>query len=174
MPIVASDLQFRYSGGASNADPNACLGGAISTAGGGSIDDAVDNDLFDDVSASEASAGDTEYRGWYAKNNHGTLTLVDARVYISSNTTSADTTFDIALADEAVNTTIETIANESTAPVGPSFTAPSTYATGLQLNGATGLTAGSYRGVWIRRTVNAGAAAATGDSGTLKVEGETS
>jgi hypothetical protein len=172
MPVAASDIQFRYSGGTTNTSANACLGGAMSTDAGGVIDDAVKNDLFDDVSAAEATAGDTEYRGFYAKNNHGTLTLIDARVYISSNTSSADTTFDIALADEAVNTTIETIANESTAPVGPTFTAPTTYASGLQLNGATGLTAGSYRGVWIRRTVNTGAAA-TSDSGTLKVEGET-
>jgi hypothetical protein len=169
MAIVAADIQYRYSGGATNTDPNACLGGAISTDAAGVVDDNVDNDLFDDVSAAEASAGDTEYRGIYIKNNHGSLTLVDARVYY----TPAANDLDIALADEAVNTTIETIANESTAPVGPTFSHPTTYAGGLQLNGATGLTAGSNKGVWVRRVIPAAAGAETAHSETIKVEGET-
>lgn len=45
MPIVAADIVFRYSGGAANVDPNASLGGARSTAGGGVIDNAVLHDL---------------------------------------------------------------------------------------------------------------------------------
>jgi hypothetical protein len=87
--------------------------------------------------------------------------------------TTAANDLDIALADEAVNTTIETIANESTAPVGPTFSHPTTYAGGLQLNGATGLTAGSNKGVWVRRVIPAAAGAETAHSETIKVEGET-
>jgi len=136
------------------------------------IADATNNNLFDDVSGAESATGDTEYRGFYVRNNHGTLTLQDARIYISSATSSADTEFDIAIAAEAMNVTMATIANESTAPATVSFTRPTTYAGGLQLNAATGLTAGSNRGVWIKRTVNAAAAAAA-DTGTLKVEGDT-
>lgn len=173
MPVAAADIVWTYSGGASNTDPNACLGGAISTAGGGIIDDNVDNDLFDDVSAAESAAGDTEYRGFYIKNTHGSLTLTDARVYCTSNTTSATEEIDIALADEAVTTTIEIIANESTAPVGPTFSHPTTYAGGLQLNGATGLIAGAYKGIWMRRTVDAGTAAQSADSSTWICEGTT-
>lgn len=169
MAIVAADIEFRYSGGTGNTDPNAALGGAMSTSGSGVIDNAVLHDLFDLVSSAEASAGDTEYRGIYIKNNHGSLTLSDARVYF----TTASDDLDVALADEAVNSTIETIANESTAPVGPTFSHPTTYGTGLQLNSTTGLTSGSNKGLWIRRVVPSSAGAESAHSETIKVEGDT-
>lgn len=173
MPVIAAEIIWTYSGGASNTDPNACLGGAISTAGGGVIDTNVSNDLWDDVSAAETAAGDTEYRGFYIKNTNGSSTFTDCRFYFSSNTTSATEELDIALADEAVTTTIEVIANESTAPVGPTFSHPTTYAGGLQLNGATGLIAGAYKGLWMRRVVNAGTAAQDDNAATCVCEGTT-
>lgn len=172
MPIVSTDIELRYSGGTGNTSPGAALGGAMSTAGGGTVDTAVKNDLFDDVSSAEAAAGDTEYRGVYVKNNHGSLTLQDARVYHSADSANASDVLDIALADEAVNATIETIANESTAPVGPSFTHPTTYAGGLALNSTTGLATQENKGVWARRTITA-AAPSGSITNNLKVEGVT-
>lgn len=172
MSIVASDILFLYSGGASNTDPNACLGGAISTAGGGVIDNAVKNDLFDDVSSAEEAAGDVEYRGFYVKNNHGTITLTDARIYHSADDANAGDVIDMGIAVEAVSTTMATIANESTAPTSVTFTHPTTYAGGLALNSTTGLAPAGYRGVWLRRTITA-AAAAGSISNTIKVEGTT-
>jgi hypothetical protein len=169
VPIVAGDIHFRHSGGAGNSDPNADLGGIMSST---QITDASNGNLFDDVSGAESAAGDIEYRGFYGYNNHGSLTLQDARIYISSLTSSADTEFDLGIAAEAVNVTMATIGNESTAPSSVTFTRPTTYAGGLQLNSTTGLTSGSRRGVWIRRTVTAGAAAAA-DTGTIKIEGDT-
>ncbi len=176
MPIVAADIVFRYSGGASNTAAGSSLGGIMSTVAGGVIDDNVANDLFDNVSSAESAAGDTEYRGFYIENTHGTLALQTARVYVSADTTSATEELDIAIADEDVNVAMETIANESTAPVGPVFSHPTTYAAGLNLNTgtpATGLTAGSERGVWIRRVVNASTAAVSANTGTIKAEGDT-
>lgn len=170
MPIVASDLQFRLSGGASNVDPNASLGGAISTAGGGLIVTDTLHNVWDAVSGAESSTGDTEYRGIFMKNNHGSISLTGAKVWISANTTSADDTVDIALAGEGVNNTIETIANESTAPVGETFSAPSTFAGGLTV---PTLAAGQAHGLWIRRTVNAAAAAANANPYTISLQGET-
>lgn len=169
MPIVAADIEFRYSGGTGNTDPTAALGGAMSTAGGGVIDNAVLHDLFDLVTSAESTAGDIEYRGIYIKNNHGSLTLTDARIYF---TTGSDD-LDIALADEAVDTTIETIANEGTAPVGPTFSHPTTYAGGLQLNSSTGLASQSFKGVWVRRTIPSSAGAESAHSETIAVEGDT-
>ena len=167
--MAASDILYRYSGGAANTDPNASLGGARSTAGGGLIDDGVLHDLFDAVSSSEASAGDTEYRGIFILNNHGTLPLVAGRIYF----TTAANDLDIALADEAAGTgTIETIANESTAPVGPTFSHPTTYAGGLDLNGGADLVAGNHKGIWVRRVIPAAAAAESAHSETLRVEGD--
>lgn len=171
MAIVPSDITFRYSGGAGNVDPALSLGGVRSTVAGALIDTGVANDLWDNVSSVEASAGDTEYRGFYVTNAHATLPYTDARIYISVPTTSADDEFAIAIADEAVDVAMETIANEGTAPVGPVFSAPATYAAGLVIS--TSLAAGSWRGVWIRRVVGAAAAAVTNNSGTIATGGDT-
>lgn len=169
MPIIAADIAWRYSGGNTNTDPNACLGGVISTAGSGSLDNAVLHDIFDAVSSAEASAGDTEYRGIFVRNDHATLTAQDARVYF---TTAADD-LDVALADEAVTTAIETIATESAAPVGPTFSHPTTYAAGLVLNSTTGLAPAAYKGLWVRRVMPASAGAESAHSETLRFECDT-
>jgi hypothetical protein len=168
--IVSTDILFVYSGGAANSSANANLGGAISTVGatGGTLEDNVANDLFDDVSSAEQAAGDVEYRGIYVKNNHGTLTLQDARVYVTSFAE-----LDVGIAVEAINTTMATIANESTAPTSVTFAHPSTYSAGTAINSTTGLVAGAYRGVWVRRTIGAGAASGTRNTETLAVEGAT-
>ena len=169
MAITSSDLEYRLSGGASNTSPAASLGGAMSTVAGGIITSASLNNLWDDVSSAESSAGDVEYRGIYIKNKHGSLTWENVVAWISSLTSSADTEFDIALADEAVGVAMETIVNESTAPSGPSFTRPTSKGAGLSIGN---IAASSYKGIWIRRTVTAGAAAAS-DTGTIRCEGDT-
>lgn len=167
MPIVASDLKIRLSGGASNSDVNASLGGAKSST---EVTDNTTHNLFDQVSGTESNAGDTEYRGVYLHNGHGSLTAQNTHVYISSNTGSADTTIDIALAGEGLNATMETIANENTAPAGETFSAPSSYATGLDMGN---IPSGQHYGLWIRRTVTAGAAAVNDDSVTIKYDCDT-
>lgn len=167
MPITSSDLKIYLSGGAANSDPNASLGGAISST---EVTDNTTHNLFDQVSGTESLAGDTEYRGVYLKNTHGTLTLQNTKIYISSNTGSADTTIDIALDGGATNATMETLTDESTAPSGETFTAPTTYAGGLSIGS---LAAGEKKGLFIRRTVNASAAAVNDDAVTIKYDGDT-
>lgn len=170
MPILTADIVFRLSGGAANTDPNASLGGARSTAGGGVITSGVANNLFDNVAGDEHAAGaDTEYRGFYVLNNHGSLSLQSPKFWIDSLTSSADTEFDIALAGEGLNATMETVANESTAPAGEVFTRPTTKGAGLSL---PTIPFGQHHGLWVRRTVNQNAAAAN-DTGSLRVEGDT-
>lgn len=170
MPIASSDIEFRLSGGVSNTSPAASLGGAMSTDPSGEITTATLNNLFDDVSGDEASSGDTEYRGIYVKNAHGTLTWSSIKAWIQTASPSADTSFQIALCDEGKNTTIETIADESTAPVGPTFSAPANKAAGVSL---PDLDAGDYVGLWIKRVVGAGASAVASDGPTIRVEGDT-
>jgi len=162
MPIISTDIKYRLSGGASNTDPAAALGGAKSSNAAGST-------IFDDVSSAEASAGDTEYRCVYVHNNHGTLTLQGAKVWIQTQTPSGDTSVDIGLGTSAVNATEQTVANENTAPSGVSFSAPSSFAGGLSIGD---IPAGQHKAVWIRRTINAAAAAAS-DSFALRVQGDT-
>lgn len=169
MSIVSTDIKYRLSGGAANTDPNASLGGIMSTS---TEWGAALHDLFDAVSAAESSPGDVEYRGFYVLNNHGSLTLVDARVFF---TTTADD-IDMGLASAAAGSSMASIANESTNPEsgGITFTHPTTYAAGLQLNGSGGLTLGQQKGVWLRRTIPAAAPAETNHTETLRVQGETS
>ena len=161
MAIVSTDIQYRLSGGASNSDPAISLGGVKSSTAA--------SNYFDDVSSAEASAGDTEYRCVYVHNNHGTLSLIGAKVFIQTNTPSSDTDVAIGLGSSAINGTEQTVADESTAPTGVSFSAPTTFAGGLAIGD---LAAGAHKAVWVRRTVNAGAAAYA-DSFTLRVQGDT-
>lgn len=162
MPIVASDIKYRLSGGASNTDGNASLGGAKSST-------EAPAGYFDNVSSAEAAAGDAEYRLIYVHNNHGSLAMLGAKIWIASQTPSAETTVDIGLGTSAVNGTEQTVANESTAPSGVSFSAPADFASGLALGD---IPAGQHKAVWVRRTVTAGAAAAN-DGFTLRVQSDT-
>lgn len=162
MPIVSSDIKYKLSGGAANADPLLSIGGAISSVDAGSS-------IFDDVASAEAAAGDTEYRCIYVKNTHATLTYLSAKIWIQTQTPSADTDVAIALGGEGLNGTAETVANENTAPVGETFSAPSSFAGGLTIGN---LAPGDSYPVWVRRTVTAAAAVAS-DSFTLRVQGDT-
>ena len=161
MPIVNTDIKYYLSGGASNSDPDASLGGARSTT------TVVPSDLFDDVSAAEATAGDTEYRCLYVLNDHATLTLTGAKVYLDTNTTGDR--ISIALDGVGKNDTAETVGNESTAPTGETFSQPDDYAGGLSLGD---LAPGDYYAIWARRVIPSSASGGT-DTWSLTVQGET-
>lgn len=168
MPIISTDIQALLSGGAGNSDPNSSLGGVISST---AITDASLHNLFDQVSSAEAAAGDTEYRCFYFKNNHGSITGENAVVWIDTNTPATDTTVEIALAGEGVNGTAETVANESTAPVGETFTAPASKGAGLSVGN---IPAGQHIAVWVKRIITAAAAANNLDNAIIRIEMDTS
>ena len=167
MAILPGDIDFYLSGGAANSDVNASLGGAKSSV---QVTAATLHNLFDRVTGDEADAGDTEYRCVYVQNNHGSLSLVDAVVYIQTQTPSTNTAAAIALGGEGKNGTAETVANENTAPAGESFSAPADKASGLSLGT---LAPGEYYPIWIRRVVSAAASAYDNDGPLLRVEGDT-
>jgi hypothetical protein len=159
MAIVAGDISTYLSGGAANADPDASLGGAKSSvewAGG------VLHDLFDIVSGAENAASDDEYRAIYVQNDHATLTALGMKVYVSAET-AGGAALAIAIADEAVDVTIETIADEDTAPSGPTFSTPTTEGAALSIGD---LAPGESRGLWLRRTA-ANTGAVSNDGATL-------
>ena len=162
MPIISSDIIYRLSGGAANSDPALSIGGTKSSVAAGAT-------LYDDVSSVEAGAGDTEYRCVYVHNAHATLTLIGSKVWIQTNTPSANTDVAIALGGAGLNGTETAVANENTAPSGPSFTQPSSLAAGLTIGD---LAPGDHYPLWVRRAVTAGAAVAA-DNFTLRVQGDT-
>jgi hypothetical protein len=161
MPIVATDVQFFLTGGAANADPNLSLGGVVSTT---QVASAINN-LFDDVASAESSAGDTEYRAISIKNNHLSLSLFSAVIYLTETTAPGST---VEIAWDVVGT--QTVANESTSPTGLTFTAPLTKATGIALGT---ITPGQYKRVWVKRIISVAAAAFASDTGILNVAGDT-
>ena len=166
MPIISTDIVYRLSGGASNTDVNASLGGAKSST---SVGTGLHN-LFDVVGSAEAAAGDTEYRCVYVHNNHGTLTMQSTKIWISSNTPSTDTSVEIALGSSAVNGTETSVANENTAPSGPTFSAPASEGAALSIGD---IPAGQHKAVWIKRIINTGAAAYNSDGCTLTTKCDT-
>ena len=173
MAIAETDLIWRLSGGATNTDPAAALGGAMSTAAGGVITKTKTfNSIFDDISGAEAAAGDVEYRCIYIHNEHATLSLTSAKVWIETNTANAKDMIDIGLDLSGKDGTADTIADESTAP-DPAVTfghACTSYASGLSLGD---LAAGEKYAIWIRRTITAGMTADDDEFFTLKVQGDT-
>lgn len=166
MPISNANLKWYLSGGGSNTVPIASLGGARSSTIAGS-------DLFDTVTGDESAAGDTEYRCVYFRNEDSDSDgLINPMVWILSNTPSADTTIAIGVDPAGKNGTGTTVVNENTAPAGVSFSSPASKGAGLALPG-TPYAQNEYVAVWLRRTVNAGAAAAASDPATIRVEGDT-
>lgn len=167
MPIVTSDLHYPLSGGSGNTDPNASLGGAPSTT------DIVDNtsqNLFQNVTGANSLAGFIDYRGIYAKNAHASLTLIGTKIWIQQQPTATGDATAIGLATEGLNVNMATIANETTAPAGVSFSAPANFAAGLSMGD---IPHGQFYGVWVRRTITAGTAAYTDDTFQLEYQGDT-
>lgn len=164
MPIVASDIHKRLSGGASNTDPALSIGGIKSST---SIVDASLHNLFDIVSSAEASSGDIEYRCLYVHNAHASLTALTTKVWIQTNTPSTGSTVEIGLGAAAVNATETAVANESTAPASVTFSATAIdLATGLLIGD---IPFGQHKAVWVKRIISAAAAAYTTDSVLIRV-----
>jgi len=174
MAIVSTDIKFWLTGAASvdnpQTDPNASLGGNRSST---EMVTGQLNNLFDDISGAEAESGDTEYRGIIIQNKHASLTLYNAKAFLSVQPNGSRTTKEnISIATEAVaNNAIGTIATENDAPGGAgAFSAPATYATGLALGD---LGVDGQMGLWIKRVVPASTEASASANFTLVVQGDT-
>jgi len=163
MAVDPTQLKY-YLNPTSNSDPNLSLGGS----GEGSEIGSGIHALFDRVTPAEASAGDIEYRSCSVKNTNPTDTLYDAVVWISTETSSTDTT--VALAYDSTGT--QSVVNESTAPSSPalSFSTPTSKATGIALGD---MAPAAVKRIWLRRTVTAGAAGSASDAGALSIGGGT-
>ncbi len=158
IPVISLSVAFTSANLSLNHSGAGDIGGAI---GGALTDDALNN-IWDDVSSADASAGDTEYRCAYVKNTHGSLSVANVKVEI--DTDPAESNFETGLGAAGKNGTESAIADEDTAPGGVSF------GTGA-LNLGT-LAAGDFYPIWIKRIVSAGAGGATPDSGVLRILGD--
>lgn len=166
MSIVSNDFVTRLSGGASNADGNASIGGIKSS----QVMSASVDALFDAVSAAEAAAGDVEYRCVYVHNANATDTMINAVVYISSQTSSVNTSLEIGVGAAAINATEPAVANESAAPAGVTFSAPATAGAGLALGT---IPPGQHKAIWLKWTTDVAAAVTANDAASLGFRCET-
>jgi len=164
MTITTADLLYCLSGGAGNTDPDASIGGSKSDT---TISDDVSENLFDHVTAAEASSGEEEYRGIFLMNT-SSETLSSAKVYISVNTPSADDSIEIATDSAGINDddSMSSVSDEDT-----SASEAGTWTEGT-------LTIGDMLptksiGIWVKRTVSSGAGAQADNTATFVFEGET-
>jgi len=178
MAIVASDILFRLStttgsvGNSTSSTPAASLGKYVSTT---ALTDATLNNLFDDVSGSENTALESEYRCLFVYNSHATLTFQNVVVWLDSQVAGGadvaigvDTTAASAL--NASSAQALTIANEDTAPAGVTFsTTAVSKATGLALGD---IPASSVKAIWIRRTTT-NSSPLSNDGAVIAVSGDT-
>lgn len=163
MPVASSDIQYRLSGGASNANAEASLGGAMSAT-------AVPAGLFGDIKSDEALAGRVEYRCYYIRNSHTTLTALDVKLWMHSNTPLPETTVALGLGSAAIGATEQVVDNDVTAPAGVSFSAAANEAGALSIGS---LAPGQGKSVWARLTVNPGTPGPVADPFTPRVKLDT-
>jgi hypothetical protein len=166
MAIAANEIKRYLSGGGSNTLPSASLGGARSST---EVSSTALFNLFDRTSSAEALAGDTEYRCYYIRNESATDTWLDVKVYIQSNTPSADTTYEVGIGTAGKNATEQTIADEETAPTGVTFSAAANEGAALDVGD---LAPNDYIAIWLKRIVSATASAVTTDPVTLRFFGD--
>jgi hypothetical protein len=165
---MAAVIEFRLTGGATNTNPNASLGGVMSST---SLSATALNNLFDNVTPDEASAGGTEYR-MIDVYNSGDAAGTSVEIYIDPNTTSVDTSLEMGEDDtnnpHVSGASLELLADESTAPVSPVITF-NTHGTGAKL-ALPDIPAGEAARIAVKRIVTAGAVNTSSDSATLKVQ----
>ena len=164
---MAATIVLRLTGGAVNTDPDASLGGIMSSEG---VSATALNNIFDDVDPTEAETGDTEYR-FIDIYNSGDAAATSVEIYISSQTSSADTSLE--LGQDATNNPhvsgadLETLTNESTAPASPVIVFGE-HPVGSKLS-LSDIPAGQAARICLKRIVSAAATNTSNDTATLAV-----
>lgn len=155
---MAASLEWRLTGGASNTDPDASLGGTVSSE---VVSSTALNNLFDNVDPADALAGDVEYRAIQLQNT-GDATAVLIRLWISAETGSSDSIIAV-----GIDSGTQSIADEDTAPDTPTitFTHP---LVGSKMT-ISNIAAAAGARLWVRRTISASATNYANDTVELTV-----
>jgi hypothetical protein len=177
MAITATDILFKLSkntgpgNSSAQANPNDSIGGFMSST---QITDATLHNLYDVITGDENALSTIDYRCFFIHNNHATLTWESVKVWLFSETAGGATAAIAIDGTGVVSATsasaqAERITNETTAPSGESFTAPTTKGTGLAVGN---IGAGQCIAIWVRRTA-ANTAAVDTDGVIIRAEGDT-
>lgn len=101
---TANDISIVLSGGSSNSNPSNSIGGAPSSY---HLTSGVLNNLFDDITPEETTAGVTDYRCVYVFND-GTSTVFNVRIWIYATVTGGgDVSLGILAIDEVQRIVID-------------------------------------------------------------------
>jgi hypothetical protein len=159
MPIAATDVGLMLSvtsGTAGNStaqpDPNSSLGKYISTTALSTT--ALDN-LFNDISGAANAASQVDYRCLFIVNNHATLTMVGAAVWINTQV-AGGATCRVAVdnigpvSNTSSSAQAAQIATATTTPAG--VTAFSSAASAPAALALGNIAPGQCRAVWIQRS----------------------
>jgi len=159
-------LEWRYTySGTDNGLPDESLGGSMSAT---QLNSTPMNNLFDNISASEASSGESEYRCLVLYANGTSHTGVS--IYMDPETSSPDTQIDLAWEDKNPSTPT-TIPDEDTAPdqTGWQETSFTHRNSGNKLS-VSDMVSGDMQYIWFKRVVSPGASGSTNDTGTIVVD----
>lgn len=149
---MAATIQYRKT--------TADLGGAATST---QLSATAMNNLWDNVTAAQASAGGNEYRAVDLYNaGDAVATLV---AFFSTATTSTGTEIEAGIEASPIGSTTS-VADEATAPSGVAFAVRSAAAKLTLPNVAVG----AYCRVWLKRAVTAGTGNLANDSTTMTVE----
>ena len=152
---MAATLEYRLTGGASNADPDASLGGVGSSE---QVPSTAINNLFDNVYPTEIISDDlTEYRAFDIYNS-GDAEATSVEFYLTDTVSSESL-----LSVWYDSTGTQTIANEGIEPSGASWSEPEV---GSKLS-LPNLAAGASHRIWIRRVQDQLSTNVSNDLGTL-------
>lgn len=178
MPILSTDVAVMLSvttgaaGGSTAGTAAGSLGKYVST----TVMDqgATLNNLFPDITGAQNAASAVDYRCVFVQNNHGTLSMIGAALWINSQVPSgADAQVGIdptaVSAIGASSAQAVQIANGSAAPAGVSFSAAASAGAALAL-GTIG--PGQVKAIWIKRSA-ANTAALNNDGLTIEVDFDT-
>jgi hypothetical protein len=174
--IVAGDILLKLSttsGSAGNTlsgTVGASLGKYVST----TVVAGAANDLFPSITGAENAASQVDYACVFVHNSHATLTLTAAKVYVSAEQAGGATVaigIDTTAASAVGSATAQavTIASDTTAPTGPTFSTPTTTGAALTLGD---IPPGQVKAFWVRRTASSSVPQA-GDSASFSVFGDT-
>jgi len=162
------------SGGSANFNIDNSTGGGISTHASGKITSDTMNNLWSNVSGPDATTGSTKYRCFYIKNANGTTALTGCKVWISSPTASPNDEVDISqdtTAGPGSNTTASS--NGTTDPGSASWRRPLSETDSNVITFTGSLGPGQQQAMWVKRTVQAGAAAFASNVYEISISGET-
>lgn len=160
---MAAEVDYLLSGGATNTNPQASIGGVKSST---AVVSTNDQNLFANVGTSEAAAGSDKYRCIYI--SPPTKGYTEMGIWINTPTPSNSSKIYLAVAAEGKNGTAPAIADEDTAPANVVFSRPVADYQKLPL---PNLSAGDHIAVWIKRTITAQAQGFDNDYARIVVEG---